>query len=414
MMSKSNNTLVIVAMIFVIILAILAVLSNQQTQEKRKTIEPKQVVNIQKEKSKLLTRELLNTSLKIGGQNLISNQKPAGNFNYEYNFITNELSKDDNQVRQAGALWGLALIYNDDPTEEKEKALQKSLDFFIKNSKETVDGLMYVVYPGSVEGETGTTAITTLALVDYLRTGNDEEAKTKYKKYLDKYVQFLLSMFREDGHFYGTYSYENGKGLGKPSSYYDGESLLALTKACKYLGYKDLKNTILDSAEKLYKDNIEKALKEDPDSATTKGFYQWSSMAYYEIYTTKWKGVKKYGKRVLDLARWMIFTHKTLKKGKNTGYAYEGLIHAWVIAKDTKDKELMNEIQRTIDKGLFKLTTWQVGSPVENKFLQKHKTDNPLAVGGVMNGSEDPVLRIDVTQHQMHAVILARKYVYMH
>ena len=34
------------------------------------------------------------------------------------------------------------------------------------------------------------------------------------------------------------------------------------------------------------------------------------------------------------------------------------------------------------------------------------------AVGGVMNHKEEPYLRIDVTQHQMHAVILAKKYVY--
>jgi len=29
-----------------------------------------------------------------------------------------------------------------------------------------------------------------------------------------------------------------------------------------------------------------------------------------------------------------------------------------------------------------------------------------------MNHKEEPPLRIDVTQHQMHAVILARRYVY--
>ncbi len=108
----------------------------------------------------------------------------------------------------------------------------------------------------------------------------------------------------------------------------------------------------------------------------------------------------------------MINTHHTLKRKRNTGYAYEGLIHAWVIARKNKDNKAMAQIQRTINIGLYKLTTWQVASPVENKFIKKHTKDDPLAIGGVMNGAKDPVLRIDVTQHQMHAVILARKYVY--
>jgi hypothetical protein len=29
-----------------------------------------------------------------------------------------------------------------------------------------------------------------------------------------------------------------------------------------------------------------------------------------------------------------------------------------------------------------------------------------------MNADDDPLLRIDVTQHQMHAVLLARRFVY--
>ena len=36
----------------------------------------------------------------------------------------------------------------------------------------------------------------------------------------------------------------------------------------------------------------------------------------------------------------------------------------------------------------------------------------PLAVGGVMNHKRQPPLRIDVTQHQMHAVIQALNHVY--
>ena len=78
----------------------------------------------------IITPEILNKSLDLGSSFLINNQKPAGNFNYEYDFVTKTFASGDNQVRQAGALWGISLIYayNQDP--ELKKALDKSLEFF--------------------------------------------------------------------------------------------------------------------------------------------------------------------------------------------------------------------------------------------------------------------------------------------
>ena len=48
---------------------------------------------------------------------------------------------------------------------------------------------------------------------------------------------------------------------------------------------------------------------------------------------------------------------------------------------------------------------------------QKHSVvlvpvDDPALIGGVLRAADRSELRIDVTQHQMHAVILARRYVY--
>ena len=411
-MSKSDNTLAIAALIFVIVLGVMAIVSNQQAREERQKVTERQEQLKKVEKEYKLNYELLSQSIKLGTKNLINNQKPEGNFNYAYNFITKELIADDSQVRQAGALWGLALIYNDKPTLEVEAAIQKGLDYFISNSRETADGAMYVTYPGAEYGKTGTTALIALTLIDYLRTGDNEKAKEKYKTYLDKYIKFIPTLIKKNGHIYGCYAFEDGKGYGDPSPYFEGESLLAMIKACKYMGYESLKPIILKTADELYKDNVEKALGKDPDSPITKGFYQWSTMAYYEIYTTKWKGTKKYAIRILKLAHWMIFTHNTLSRKRNTGYAYEGLVHAWEIANITNDKKAIEQIKTVIDEGLYKLITWQVGSPIENSYLQEHNISDPLAVGGVMNGKDDPVLRIDVTQHQIHAEILAKRYVF--
>ena len=69
----------------------------------------------------------------------------------------------------------------------------------------------------------------------------------------------------------------------------------------------------------------------------------------------------------------------------------------------------MKQIGRAIDLGLPKLTSWQVGGPNANDCIGSPPADT-LAIGGVQNQRSEPALRIDVTQHKMHAVVLARRY----
>ena len=56
-----------------------------------------------------LTRTILDRSLRAGTSYLLHNQKKEGNFYYQYDFLKKKYSKGDSEVRQAGALWGLAL-----------------------------------------------------------------------------------------------------------------------------------------------------------------------------------------------------------------------------------------------------------------------------------------------------------------
>ena len=44
-----------------------------------------------------------------------------------------------------------------------------------------------------------------------------------------------------------------------------------------------------------------------------------------------------YGDTLLRLADWMIDEHGTLWRLRNTGYAYEGIIHAYALAKQRGD-----------------------------------------------------------------------------
>ena len=366
-----------------------------------------------------LNRAILDRSLELGTQFMLNHQKSEGNFTYIYDWVKKTYDPGDSQVRQAGAMWGLATIYNDSPSTEVGAAVEKAMDFFARNSELTLDGHRYVTYPGEEAGRIGTVALCALAHIDYLRAAKSQITEEKFQNYrqlLEEYLDFLIAARMQTepkaGLWHGGYSIFSGRPYGKSSPYFDGESLLALIKAAKYMGREDLQPIIIASADAGYRHNIQEALQEDPDSSITKGYYQWGSMVFFEIATSGWSNTEKYGDYVIDLANWMIDVHKTLRRRRNTAYAYEGIIHAYQLAVQRNDTKHIEKFARVIEVGLTKLTSWQVGSPLMNKFIRDHPTDNPLAIGGVQNHPRESPLRIDVVQHQMHAVILARRYVY--
>ncbi|MBW2454415.1 MAG: hypothetical protein JRI68_07885 [Deltaproteobacteria bacterium] len=353
-----------------------------------------------------LSRSLLDRSLALGTSFLLANQRPAGNFEYQYDWQSRRYDSNDSQVRQAGAAWGLALIHQDQPTPAVAAALLRALRFFRQHSRLTTDGRRYIVYPGSEVGSLGTVALVALAHIDYLRSVDDPTLRQQ----LDEYLAFVVSARRKQGRFHGAYDHDDGAHLGNPSPYFDGESLLALVKASKYLGRSDLRGLALREAEAGHRLNVVEARRRDPDSKTTKGYYQWSSMAYFELATSSWPGSERYGDWLIEQADWMIDTHRTLRRRRNTAYAYEGLIPAYAVARARGDRAHVAKLGCTIEEGLGKLTSWQVGSPTANAFVAKASKQDAKARGGVQNHASEPGLRIDVAQHQMHAVLLARRH----
>jgi UDP-N-acetylmuramoyl-tripeptide--D-alanyl-D-alanine ligase len=137
-------------------------------------------------------------------------------------------------------------------------------------------------------------------------------------------------------------------------------------------------------------------------------------MVATEYYEAKWENYELFGDYVIVLGHWVIHTHAILGREKNTGYAFEGIVSAYIVAQTRKHEEALNEFLYTIDEGLYKLTSWQVNGPLahKNKFLIKNPTKEKIATGGIMNSRNEPSLRIDTTQHQMHALIMALTSIY--
>jgi UDP-N-acetylmuramoyl-tripeptide--D-alanyl-D-alanine ligase len=361
----------------------------------------------------------LGESLRLGTQFLVENQTPLGRFDYQYDFVSRKLDSSDNQVRQAGALWGLALLHLDRPTLATQEAIRRGLDFFLANTRREED-MAYIVYPGSSVCKTGTVALVALSVIDFLRTEPLERSpegevwRTTLRQHLNEYLAFLEFMRLKDRRFARSYRWSHSTRDRKHSPYYDGEALLCMTKAARYHGHDHLVPLIEQSAVVMAKTYTADAWRRDPDSDLTKGFFQWGCMALCEYHQSGWEEADLMADCVLALSWWMIHTHDTLDRTRNTAYAHEGLIQGYLVAEQRGNKLAACFLAQAIDAGLSKLTAWQVGGPLceTNEFLSRYPTNDPRAVGGVMNHRARPALRIDVAQHQMHAVALALKHLY--
>jgi len=363
---------------------------------------------------KRLEREQLDASIALGTQFLINNQRSEGHFGYAYNWRKRRHVRDDSEVRQAGATWGLALLHRANPTPKLRAALSKALSFFARHAR-VVGRRRFVAYPGAQHGSLGTVALLALAHIDDLRsdmhaTGNTDDRR----RTLDQLLAFLVSAHRSDGRFHARYHLDTGEPYGRPSPYFDGEALLALVKAAKYLDRGDLMPLALTAAKAGHHHNVVQALAAEPDSDITKGYYQWSSMAYYELATTNAAVAgstarEPFASWLLELADWMVDVHGTLRRTRNTAYAYEGIVPAFAIASARGDNARARKLGCVIEAGLRRLSSWQIGNANANAFISAHPTDDPFAIGGVQNHAREPELRIDVVQHQMHALLLARE-----
>ena len=143
-----------------------------------------------------LSREILDRSLELGTQFMLNHQKSDGNFTYIYDWVIKTFDRGDNPVRQAGAMWGLAVIYNDTRNPRVASAVEKAMDYLALNSNLTHGAQRYVIYPSEKVGRTGTVALCALTHIEYLRAANSGisvENIERYSRLLDEYLNFLVS-----------------------------------------------------------------------------------------------------------------------------------------------------------------------------------------------------------------------------
>ncbi len=358
-----------------------------------------------------LTRKMLIESIEAARVYFLNQQLPEGNFTYALDVIENAPVKDDNQVRQAGALWGLSSLGRDRHTQSTRRAVVRGLDFFFRCSQPLKLGRIAPVYPGADEISTGSVALVSLAIVELCRGQDDyltPVGRGLYETWLDTYLQYLQHLELETGGWGARYLVTANERDSAASPYFDGETLLLYCKAARYMGRKELIPKIERTALRLAERYTVTAWRSDPMSNDTKGFCQWGCLAFAEHVEAGWQNADVVGDAAMALSWWLIDRHEIESRRGNTAYAVEGLLGGYRVARKRGDIAAMQALRGICERLLSRLISWQIGGPQQdrNDFLASNVID-PRATGGILSAEDTGFVRIDVVQHQAHAMLMA-------
>lgn len=358
-----------------------------------------------------LSRKMLVDSIELARAYYLNHQLPEGNFAYGQNVTDNTADDDDSQVRQAGALWGLTSLDRDRHTDATRQAAVRGLDYFFRVSKPLPLGRVAPVYPKSDEISTGAVALLSLAIVEMCRGQKDyltPAGRGLYESWFDTYLRYLQHFELDDGGWGQRYVISLNKRDAEGSSYYNGEALLLYCKAARYMGRKELIPKIERIAPLLAERYTVKAWETDPRSDDTKGFGHWGCLSFAECVEAGWQGADTLGDAALAIAWWLLHEHDVESRPGSTGYAVEGLLGAYRVARVRGDAAAMQSLRAAAERILVRQIRCQIGGPLQdqNLFLARARI-HPKFIGGIMSTEDSGYVRIDTVQHQLHAMLMA-------
>lgn len=381
-----------------------------------------------------ITAEALDQAIEGARFYILAQQSPRGNFRYSMDFTEANFQEDsDNAVRQAGTLWSICNLNRDRFNEPTRQACLLGLDFFMHYTRPLPKSdIKVITYKGERKVKTGMVALFCLGLIDFI-TGQEkymtEQQRQPYLESLEQNLHFLQHQEMAWGGWLKEYV-NDPTALplppgeeGESSPYYNGEAMLAYLFAVRYYrGHPELtmpqglEERIHEAFPKLLKYYAVECLRPTGDSTETKGFFQWGLMScalYHDLYPERNADIIE--NAAMALSWWQIFNNRMDTRNGNTAYAIEGLVAAWHIAHETGRTVEAAHLRTSIENTLARLMTWQVGGPFEqyNDFLMTWKDKIPSAAyGGITDRANSGYIRIDNVQHQLHAMLLARQYLW--
>ena len=359
-----------------------------------------------------LTTQSCCEALDLGLRFMLARVGADGAVTYEVPLQPGPEETSRHQVREAGGIWGISLyLHRSRLSSEQRSAIWDTLDRAVRRLQRTSvnnAGFRRPIPDEESQGSLGTAALSGLALVEMLAQ-NDCPNREERLRLLQELLAFILSCRQSSGRYHSSYELSNGRPFDDPSPYFDGETLLLLTKAARLLELTAYAVPASTGADAMFEAYALDALQQRQLSDRCKGFYQWGSMAMHELHQLN-PAEQRWADRVITMADWILDVHQVLTRKRNTGYAFEGLISAFALAKARGDQATMRRLRQAIESGLSRLCTWQLGASLQTQALQRLHPLNPEAIGGVLGGRNDVCIRIDTVQHQMHALLLAERH----
>lgn len=339
-------------------------------------------------------------------------QEESGHFAYEYNPETGTYYDDDNMVRQTGAFYGIGEVMAKDENNTLETQfglkdmMGKSAKYFEEN---TVDGEYNGIKFKCILKREGSCSLGAgcLGLIGLLNLVQKyPELGAKYSTLIEGYKNYIIAMKKPKEGFLGNFrTIEGVKQSLKESTFSNGEAQFALVRYYMYKQDTEVRK-IIEAANEYFSDYYSK----HKDG----NYYLWGVAAMKDWYKIEpdddiFDFVKPY-------TDWRISKFASQKKSERSKSAYiEGLAIVYPILADNMDEDELqvykNEIEfwlkRTKDFQLKEGFDQEVTNTRDNT-IKKHKltVKNPAqAHGGFLTAFDEPVQRIDFTQHSMNSYL---------
>ncbi len=376
--------------------------SSDISNDEMMSILQSEIVTVQKlmnpDAIEPLTDDEVREIIELGTKWLTASNEPSGHFAYEYFPYEDRYAKDDNIVRQAGALFELGEIERHD-TEGKydlDKTIERAIGYFDSLTKSgEYDGADVLCIASDPEGsicKLGTTSLAFIGILNYV-TANPNKLK-KYEDVIEGYASYILSMQKDSGGFREIFSTRTGIAEEKESSYANGEAYLAMVRYAKWRGFPDnLQKKIALTSEYLV----------SPDTIFDPALYLWAMAGMKDW--IEFKPNTRYSKYVRDYTDWRMDAFTDKRRSAHNFCAYiEGVVSAYSILENTLPSDDLARYDEEIDFWLAKSALLQLREEDLIKYdISSGKfIEAPIpawAIGGFLTGYAELSQRIDFTQH---------------
>lgn len=333
-----------------------------------------------------------------------NSQEINGHFKYEYIPFLDRYNDDDNIVRQAGTLYVLGEVYTS--TREDiyglESAIVNSIRYFESQTiEDSFGGYDFnCVLKKRTQCSLGATSLALLGVLDLLEV--NPELSSRYGGLAEGYKNYLMAM-KQEGTGFRTYYYTSRTQKNTESSFSTGEAFLALARYQRYQESEEI-TTVLDDTFEYFRQS---------EMGKDTNLYLWAMAGIKTLHADNPKSsYVEYAELFTDSRITGASTRRS--SGRNRCAYIEGVVSAYDVLEGDVPLYKQNRYREEIDFWLNKSSTLQIEDDaymhisVNGGAQQKLvPPDMNLARGGFLSGTNEPVQRIDFTQHCVSAYLQA-------